>query len=157
MRILFIQYTFSLYFHSIVNLSNTGDSQPTQPPIILSVLLVKYFLCKCYVYTCVHVCVCVYICVDKRLYAYMSACVCLSLCVFVLTCKCMCVRVFLCVRACVCMCVCVRRVRARVLWCIFLIIIAVDLEVKPQISLSIEDGDVLSPVLEMVKSNRTSM
>ena len=34
---------------------------------------------------------------------------------------------------------------------------AVDLEVKPQISLSNEDGDVLSPVLEMAKSNRTSM
>ena len=61
--ILFIQYTLSLSFHSIVNLSNTADSQPTLPPIILSVLLVKYILCKCYVFTlcvCLVALVCVY-------------------------------------------------------------------------------------------------
>ena len=72
--------------------------------------------------------------------------------IIVHTCVCMCVRVYF---VCVCECVCVDYARA--CFSIFLVIIAVDLEVKPQISLSNEDGGVLSPVLEMAKSNRTSM
>ena len=61
-------------------------------------------------------------------------------------------RVYTCVYMCS---VCASSTRA--CFSVFLFMIAVDLEVKPQISLSNEDGDVLSPVLEMAKSNRTSM
>ena len=92
-----------------------------------------------------YVCLCVYV----------SVCICAYMCVYVRTCVFVCVRVRACVCVYVCVCVCVEYARA--CFSVFLFIIAVDLEVKPQISLSNEDGDVLSPVLEMAKSNRTSM
>ena len=89
----------------------------------------------------------------KMISVYMRICllVCVCLCAY------LCLHVCVYVRTCVfvCACVCVEYVRA--CYSVFLIIIAVDLEVKPQISLSNENGDVLSPVLEMAKSNRTSM
>ena len=132
------------------NLSNTGDSQPTQPPTILSVLLVKYFFVNV---MCLHVCMSVYVCICMLISVYMRicllvcVCLCVYLCLHVYMCVCayVCFCVCVCVRACVCVCVCVCVEYVRACFSVFLIIIAVDLEVKPQISLSNEDGDVLIP------------